>query len=719
MFTAFFSVLWVLSCIPSRGAEDRGLDVVAAESLGKQARIGKQYALLIAIDRYTEWPGLKNPVADAQDIRNILREHYYIDEFIELHDANATRANIARTFTDLQGRLGVHDSLFIYYAGHGYVDPGSQQGFWIPVNAGLDGYEQNNWLANSAIRGYIANLKTIHVFLVSDACFSGDMLNTDRTRPAAIDNAYFRRAYTLVSRLVLTSGSNETVPDESEFSRALKMCLLKNTEVLLDPYAIYSDVRLAVSETTPLLGSLARASHQDGATFIFFRRPLQPAAQTALAPQPQPSQPAPPQAASAPRIAAPPVQPPPAPSDWTPARDFAFEHGEKGVTITKYKGTAKMVNIPAVIDGSPVVEIGDEAFVDCSNLSSLSIPISVTSIGSWAFSGCSGLSSLSIPNGGTISTVAKTLADIMNSYRNVEVFERRDWYNTMIWSIMQANPNFMGIFTLWKPNALDGFDADYANTPGTDSTGRYMSWYTRRTGSVEKRDLSQYELYNEILGNLDKNEPAFNNLYFANVNGERELIAHLSYPIVSDKEIVGRVGVMLHLADSSDITALYSNKETVSTVVKTLADIMNNSYRDIPASQRRDWYNTMIWSIMQANPNFVGIFTLWKPNALDGFDAEYSNTQGTDSTGRYMSWYTRRTGSVEKRALSQYELYNEIVANLDKIELVFNKPYFVNMNGKQTLVARLSYPIITNGQIVGCVGIMLDLTESSDAAIFY
>jgi hypothetical protein len=141
------------------------------------------------------------------------------------------------------------------------------------------------------------------------------------------------------------------------------MCLRKNTAPLLDPYAIHNDVRLAVRGTTPLLGSLAQASHQDGATFIFFRQPLQAASTS------QPAQ-----------------------SDWTPAHDFDLELGEHGVTIKKYKGTAETVNIPAVIDGSPLVRIGDGAFSGCSSLSSISIPSSVTAIGDWTFWGCSGLS---------------------------------------------------------------------------------------------------------------------------------------------------------------------------------------------------------------------------------------------------------------------------------------------------------------------------------------
>ena len=46
----------------------------------------------------------------------------------------------------------------------------------------------------------------------------------------------------------------------------------------------------------------------------------------------------------------------------------------------------------------PVIEIRQLAFNDCSGLTSLTIPESVTSIGYSAFSGCSGLTSVTIPN---------------------------------------------------------------------------------------------------------------------------------------------------------------------------------------------------------------------------------------------------------------------------------------------------------------------------------
>ena len=113
------------------------------------------------------------------------------------------------------------------------------------------------------------------------------------------------------------------------------------------------------------------------------------------------------------------------------------------VILTRYKGNAENVVVPAAWKGCPVVElertfcenetiksvtipdsviiigfmafygcssltsvtipdsvtsIGDGAFFYCSSLTIVTIPDSVTSIGSWAFSGCSSLTSVTIPD---------------------------------------------------------------------------------------------------------------------------------------------------------------------------------------------------------------------------------------------------------------------------------------------------------------------------------
>ncbi len=54
--------------------------------------------------------------------------------------------------------------------------------------------------------------------------------------------------------------------------------------------------------------------------------------------------------------------------------------------------------IPKSIDGVPVTSIGDEAFYECTSLTSVNIPDSVTSIVDSAFEGCTSLASVIIPD---------------------------------------------------------------------------------------------------------------------------------------------------------------------------------------------------------------------------------------------------------------------------------------------------------------------------------
>ena len=70
----------------------------------------------------------------------------------------------------------------------------------------------------------------------------------------------------------------------------------------------------------------------------------------------------------------------------------------KGNNNNSYSGD---VVIPATVTYNDVVynvtSIGSYAFLDCSDLTSVTIPQSVTKIGSYTFRDCSGLTSVTIP----------------------------------------------------------------------------------------------------------------------------------------------------------------------------------------------------------------------------------------------------------------------------------------------------------------------------------
>ena len=85
---------------------------------------------------------------------------------------------------------------------------------------------------------------------------------------------------------------------------------------------------------------------------------------------------------------------------------YKFDDSSNTFTVTGI-GTytdAHLV-IPDTYKGYPVVAIGDYAFYNCSSLTSVTIPDSVTTIGDDAFRGCSELTSVTI--GDSVTTIGK------------------------------------------------------------------------------------------------------------------------------------------------------------------------------------------------------------------------------------------------------------------------------------------------------------------------
>lgn len=100
--------------------------------------------------------------------------------------------------------------------------------------------------------------------------------------------------------------------------------------------------------------------------------------------------------------------------------DFEFILNNTAVIVTRYNGTAADVTIPSRYKGKPVTAIGTDAFLglnitsvtipdsvtvihsrafsDCRKLTNINIPSSITFIGNYAFSNCESLTSITIPS---------------------------------------------------------------------------------------------------------------------------------------------------------------------------------------------------------------------------------------------------------------------------------------------------------------------------------
>ena len=101
--------------------------------------------------------------------------------------------------------------------------------------------------------------------------------------------------------------------------------------------------------------------------------------------------------------------------------DLKYTTTDGKVTITgcAKKASGKLI-IAATIEGKTVTSIGESAFYECRNLTSITIPESVTSIGDKAFFRCKNLSSIAIPDScvigkGAFAQCSKLITIVLNA----------------------------------------------------------------------------------------------------------------------------------------------------------------------------------------------------------------------------------------------------------------------------------------------------------------
>jgi hypothetical protein len=118
------------------------------------------------------------------------------------------------------------------------------------------------------------DLKARHVFLISDSCYSGDLLDPSRGTPEAVSN--YPAAYARVSRQAMSSGASEEVDDISEFASRLKSTLMRSESAYITPDYLLSQIKEARTTreltTIPILAVIPRSQHQLGGSFLFIRK---------------------------------------------------------------------------------------------------------------------------------------------------------------------------------------------------------------------------------------------------------------------------------------------------------------------------------------------------------------------------------------------------------------------------------------------------------------
>ena len=261
--------------------QTRDVSAVPRQFLTPSVPLGEFHLLAIGIDRYEargDFAALHTAANDARELVQVLQQHYGFTPARTtcLTDAEATREAIIEQLHALADRLSDHDSLLVYYAGHGWLDPRKGIGYWIPVD-GAQG-KPATWVPNSVTKEIFRAASARHILLISDSCFAGDFFR-EGAAPPQITDAYVQMAFARSSRQALTSGGLEPVRDDgaqghSIFTGFLLRELRESTQPYLVPEDLHQRVRGAVAANAPqqpLLGLLRDTGGEVGGEFVLFR----------------------------------------------------------------------------------------------------------------------------------------------------------------------------------------------------------------------------------------------------------------------------------------------------------------------------------------------------------------------------------------------------------------------------------------------------------------
>jgi len=145
-------------------------------------------------------------------------------------------------------------------------------------------------------------------------------------------------------------------------------------------------------------------------------------------------------------------------------------------------------------------------------------------------------------------------------------------------------------------------------------------------------------------------------------------------------------------------------------VLQTLSNIMN-FYENLPAAERRQTYEDTMQSVFEDVPDFVRMFTVWKPNAIDGMDDKNIGRVGSTASGQFAYALARDTGEIKPlTCVVVQETMAHITGPNARVVGMSDPAPFKNM-GKDTFAVRITVPILNKrlNEIVGAVGCQLDI----------
>jgi len=145
-------------------------------------------------------------------------------------------------------------------------------------------------------------------------------------------------------------------------------------------------------------------------------------------------------------------------------------------------------------------------------------------------------------------------------------------------------------------------------------------------------------------------------------------------------------------------------------VLQTLSNVMN-FYENLEPAGRRQEYENTIRSVFEDMPEFVRMYTIWKPGAIDGMDSRFIGRPGSTGDGQFAFSLSRESGQITTitSTLVQEAMTHLTGPNSKTVEM--GDPTLFKMFGKDTWCYRIMVPIINKrlDEAVGVIGCLFNI----------
>lgn len=131
----------------------------------------------------------------------------------------------------------------------------------------------------------------------------------------------------------------------------------------------------------------------------------------------------------------------------------------------------------------------------------------------------------------------------------------------------------------------------------------------------------------------------------------------------------------------------------------------------------REQVNAMLRQVLKDNPQFVGVDVLFEPNAFDGRDVEFVNTEGSDANGRFLPYWTRgEGGEIQVELLQDYDISDWYQCpKTTKVPCLID-PYLYPVQGQDVWMTSLVIPFVYEDTFLGITGIDTPVTFLQELA---